>query len=531
MALATHIQPGPEFLWAAVSRVTTALRGGVRLDEALDAVVEAVGADRAALLIFEPHAEVVMRARGPRGALAERDWEEISRSLVRDARERGEAVLWDGFDAVGAEGSLADLGVLAAAAIPLVGDADGPSGVLYVDVREPGKCLADEHLSFLQVAASILSGALSSARRLERAADATERAKSAGLREAPLPLFDLVASPSTRDAAAAVRTALATDLNVLITGESGAGKTELAMAMAKTVGDGPVVRATLGMSDDLNTLTSELFGHERGAFSGAAGRRVGLVERAHGGTLILDELLNLPRSAQQLLLDFTQFGHYRPLGYDGAEPRRADVRLLSVTQGDLQAAIEDGRFRRDLYYRLAGVEIHLPALRERRGDLPTLAERLMRRRDPGRPWHLSVDARRALVNGDRRWDGNLRELEAEIERARHRALLRDPEGATVVLLDLGADLRAASGPASTEPPPPAEPGGDGTAETSLEIAWSRLTEAKAQLLAEERLLLERALSEEAGVVSRVARRLSVPRTTLVHRMTTLGVRGGSQPSA
>ncbi|NOY93777.1 MAG: sigma-54-dependent Fis family transcriptional regulator [Deltaproteobacteria bacterium] len=522
MTLAAEIEPDAEALWAAVSQVMLGLRDGADLDTALDAVVEAVGADRAALLVFEPHAEIVMRARGPQGALEDHEWEEISRSLVREARERGEAVLWDAFDAIGTEGSLADLGVLAAAATPLTEKGGALTGVLYVDVREPGKSLGEAHLSFLRVAASVLSGALTSARRLERAT-AAKGSGDAERRPAHLSLFDLVASPSMQGAADAVRTALGTDLNVLITGESGCGKTELALAMARASGDGPVVRATLGMSDDLNTLTSELFGHERGAFSGAASRRVGLVERAAGGTLILDEVLNLPRGAQQLLLDFTQFGHYRPLGYDGAEPRQARVRLLCATQGDLGAAVDEGHFRRDLYYRLAGVTIHMPALRERRDDLSALAESLMRRRDPGRPWHLSMELRRALTNGSRSWDGNLRELEAVFEGARHRAALRSPEGSEIILADLSPDFVKASPRATLEDEQTQ------TLEESIETEWSQLAEARERLSARERRLLERALREEAGVVSRVARRLQLPRTTLLHRMTTLGVRDdGSQ---
>ena len=86
----------------------------------------------------------------------------------------------------------------------------------------------------------------------------------------------------------------------------------------------------LGASDDLNTVTSELFGHERGAYSGATGKRVGLVELAHGGTLILDEVLNLSPNAQKILLDFTQFRTYRPLGWERAEPKRADVRIVAA---------------------------------------------------------------------------------------------------------------------------------------------------------------------------------------------------------
>ncbi len=123
----------------------------------------------------------------------------------------------------------------------------------------------------------------------------------------------------------------------------GAVETALADALGHAVGrKGRGVRATRGASDDLTTITSERCGHARGAFSGAARRRVGLVEHADGGVLILDEVLNLPPHAQQLLLDFTQFGTYRPLGHDGPEPRRADVRILGATQGDLMQAIEDG---------------------------------------------------------------------------------------------------------------------------------------------------------------------------------------------
>src|ERR1019366_1273174 len=223
-----------------------------------------------------------------------------------------------------------------------------------------------------------------------------------------MPTLDqLLSAPSMAGIRDELAPVLSGDAPVLILGESGTGKTILAQAIAEASGRRPIGRAVLGASDDLNTITSELFGHERGAYSGAAGKRIGLVEYANGGTLILDEILNLPLHAQQLLLDFSQFGSYRPLGYEGAEPKRARVRIIAATNGDMRAAIQERRFRQDLYYRLAGVTIDLPPLRARREDVPALAEATLRRVDGGRPWTLSLPLRRLLVSPAITWSGNV----------------------------------------------------------------------------------------------------------------------------
>src|SRR5262249_24344692 len=137
-------------------------------------------------------------------------------------------------------------------------------------------------------------------------------------------LDELLAPPSLKAIREEVFSALRGSSTLLILGESGTGKTLLAQAIAEASGRGRIVRAIPGSSDDLNTISSELFGHERGASSGAVARRAGLVEFADGGTLQLDEVLNFPLHAQKLLLDVTQFGTYRPLGYDRPEPKRAD---------------------------------------------------------------------------------------------------------------------------------------------------------------------------------------------------------------
>src|SRR5690606_13412592 len=167
----------------------------------------------------------------------------------------------------------------------------GARGALYVELcHRPHP----SHRDLLSCAASLFGAAL----RTERSAICTSRRE-----EGEPELDDILEGAGLRALRADVEASLRIDSPILITGESGTGKTLLAGAMARASGRAPVVRAMLGASDDLNTIASELFGHERGAFSGAVGRRSGLVELAEGGTLILDEVLNLPMRAQQILLD------------------------------------------------------------------------------------------------------------------------------------------------------------------------------------------------------------------------------------
>jgi transcriptional regulator with GAF, ATPase, and Fis domain len=269
----------------------------------------------------------------------------------------------------------------------------------------------------------------------------------------------------------------------------------------------------LGASDDLNTITSELFGHERGAFSGATQKRVGLVEYASGGTLILDEVLNLPPQAQSLLLDFVQFGTYRPLGYDKPQPKHASVRLIAATNGDLHAAMRERRFREDLYYRLASVTLVLPPLRDRQSDVPVLAESALRRADPSRDWTLSLDLRRWLASGAHEWPGNVRELEWVIRRAHDRALMRDPGTSQVSVRDLG-ELASAVGQGSAGPTSCKESPGE---------AWKRLQGLKDELERSEAEILRRALEQHDGVVAHVAKELGIARTTLAGRVDALGL--------
>jgi len=290
-------------------------------------------------------------------------------------------------------------------------------------------------------------------------------------------------------------------LGVLILGESGVGKTRFARSLAQRLDREPIVRATLGASDDLNTITSELFGHERGAFSGATSARTGLVEMANGGTLILDEVLNLPPHAQHLLLDFTQFGTYRPLGHTGATPRRSRVSLIAATNGDVEAAIQEGRFREDLYYRLAGLVVKLTPLRERREAIPRLVREILSR-DEERSWHVTPAAQRRLCDPELRWAGNVRELEAVVLRARARAIAEGTRRIDVEHLPRRSD----------DSQPRIETSAD--LRTRLEALRAR----RSSLDEEEKELIEASLQKWGGVVTRAANELGMKRTSFISRM-------------
>jgi two-component system response regulator HydG len=211
------------------------------------------------------------------------------------------------------------------------------------------------------------------------------------------------------------------EATVLLLGESGTGKELVARAIhdASRRADKPFV--TLDCSGLTETLfESELFGHERGAFTGATTRSVGLIEAASGGTLFLDEVGDIPLVMQVKLLRLLETGTYRRVG--SAEPHKADIRLVSATHRNLRDMVSKGSFRQDLYFRLNAFPIELPALRERSADIPLLIESLLARVAAERNLAVSEDAIELLRQYD--YPGNVRELRNIIERA---SLLCDGE--------------------------------------------------------------------------------------------------------
>ena len=201
---------------------------------------------------------------------------------------------------------------------------------------------------------------------------------------------------------------------VLLLGESGTGK-ELA---ARAVHDGSDRAGGPFVPVDCSGLTetlfeSELFGHEKGAFTGAQYRKTGLVESARGGTLFLDEVGDIPLDLQVKLLRLLETNTFRRVG--GVEPQKADFRLVCATHRDLRSMIREGTFREDLYYRISAFPVHLPSLRERHDDIPLLAEHLLGRLDPEAEFELSGEAAACLAAYD--FPGNIRELRNILERA------------------------------------------------------------------------------------------------------------------
>jgi DNA-binding NtrC family response regulator len=239
-------------------------------------------------------------------------------------------------------------------------------------------------------------------RRLRRALDRSTR------------FGDMIgASPAMHEVFALIRKVAGSRSNTLVTGESGTGKDLVARALHFS---GPRASAPFipinctAMPEGL--LESELFGHVRGAFTGAHANKKGLFEEAHGGTLFLDEIGDLPLGLQGKLLRVIQDREVRPVG--GNRAIRVDVRIITATNRELRAEIEAGNFRKDLYYRLNVIPIHIPPLRERPEDVPLLAEAFARKHSPDEPRTLSRGAIERLTRCI--WEGNARELENVIER-------------------------------------------------------------------------------------------------------------------
>ncbi len=345
--------------------------------------------------------------------------------------------------------------------------------------------------------------ALGSAMALRRARQET-RALRADLGLAGEMVGD---SPGIRRVREMIARVAPTDARVLITGESGTGKELVAAAIhpGSPRADKPFVRVNCAaIPRDL--VESEMFGHERGAFTGATDRRIGRFELAHTGTLLLDEVGDLGAEAQAKLLRAIEAREIERVG--GGKPIRVDARILSATNKDLERAVASGAFREDLFFRLNVIPLAIPALRERPDDVPALVRHFsaLHRTRTGQPAPLwSEEAVQLLARY--RWPGNVRELGNIVERL---AILHAGHevSAAHVREVLPIDRDGAAGPS------PALPDAVG------------LDHSLADTLDEyERTLIVRALSVAGGNIAEAARRLQTDRPNLYRRMRRLGIAG------
>lgn len=275
------------------------------------------------------------------------------------------------------------------------------------------------------------------------------------------------------------------DANVLITGENGSGKGTVALALhaASTRAGRPLVTVNVGGLSE-GVFESELFGHVKGAFTDAKTDRVGRFELADSGTLLLDEIANVPQAQQQRLLRVLETGEFERVG--SSRTRQADVRVLSATNADLAEEVSASRFRQDLLFRLNTIEIPIPPLRDRREDIPVLARHFLKthtRRYRRALRGFEAGAEKALRN--HRWPGNVRELDHAIERGVLMA-----RGERIAAPDLGLNRS--------------------------DEAATRLEDMSLEDV--ERILVEKALARHDGNVSRAAADLGLSRSALYRRL-------------
>jgi len=329
-------------------------------------------------------------------------------------------------------------------------------------------------------------------------------------------------SPGMQQVFKLVGQVAASDATALITGESGTGKELVARAIYQNSNRNqhPFLAINCAAIPE-QLLESELFGHERGAFTGANYQRIGKFEQCHKGTLFLDEIGDMTPATQTKILRVLQSGTFERVG--GNQPIHVDVRIIAATNKPLERAVAAGQFREDLFYRLNVVRLHLPALRERPEDIPLLAEYFLKvhSRKRGQPEKVIPPQTLKLLERYH-WPGNVRELENVIQRA-----LVVSKGSTILPADLPAEIlgEGASRPAG------AVASGESSAGTPDDVTglarrlfqWARADRSLKIIPAVERALLIEALKETRGNQVHAARLLGITRATLRKRIEKFGI--------
>jgi len=399
-------------------KIATAI-GGIRDQESLQwqllgFVFDVVPAERGAVLLCDHPDEFTStaawdRVRGPGHPVR------VSRTVVqRVLKDRVGLVVRDvaGSDAMRQVKTLTELKVSSLLCVPLL-VAQRVLGVIYLDSTNPLSEFDENHLQVMTAVAGIASLAFDNVKQWEKLRQENQELRA----EIELEHNMVGGSPAMRKVFEFIRRVAPTDSTVLVQGESGTGKELVAHALHRNSprAEQPFVAINCAAIAE-SLLESELFGHEKSAFTGAGAQKKGKIEVAEGGTLFLDEIGELALGLQAKLLRVLQEREFERVG--GTKPIKLDIRLVAATNRSLPEAIKAGTFRSDLYYRLNVVTLNMPALRDRREDISVLADHFVAkasRKSRTRVRPLSPEAVAALMHYD--WPGNVRELENALERA------------------------------------------------------------------------------------------------------------------
>ena len=488
-------------LYEVSMALTSILDLDTLLNRSIDLLLESTKAERGLVLLAEAGEELTVRARRAR-RMDDQEAAQISYSLIRDAMAAGRTIRASDATSdpkfIGRQ-SVVNFHIRSVMCAPLRVRSGRIIGALYVDHRRIADAFSEEDEEFLKAFGSLAAIAIENAEMHEALRQrALHLQQEAERRYAFGSLIG--GSVAMQKVYALISNAAGHGMTALITGETGVGKELVARSIHYNSPrkQGPFIVQDCGAMPP-GLLESELFGHRRGAFTGAVEDRAGLFEAADGGTLFLDEITNAPPEVQARLLRVLQEGEVRRVGETKA--RKVDVRVIAATNRDLQEEVRTGRFREDLLYRLNAFPIPIPPLRDRREDIPMLAGHFLKEFCEALKKEVRGIGREAMALVlDHAWPGNVRELENEIRRA----VTLTPAGQEIGPEALSDRVRGHSAQAVSV----AREGG----------TWREMVEQV------ERAVIRDALAGQGYNVTRTAEALRISRVTLQQKMKRYGLR-------